>query len=101
MLLLTGTHLPVQHIAEISTTDAAAQQVLLNLENRLARAFAMIINFIDPDAIVIGGGLSNLSRLYSAIPLQWGKYVFSDTVKTVLLAPKYGDSSGIRGAAWL
>ena len=98
---LTGTHLPAQHIAEISTTDAAAQQVLLNLENRLARAFAMIINFIDPDAIVIGGGLSNLSRLYSAIPLQWGKYVFSDTVKTVLLAPKYGDSSGIRGAAWL
>lgn len=98
---LTGTHLPVQHIAEISTTDAAAQQVLLNLENRLARAFAMIINFIDPDAIIIGGGLSNLSRLYSAIPLQWGKYVFSDTVKTVLLAPKYGDSSGIRGAAWL
>ena len=98
---LTDTHLPVQHIAEISTTDVAAQQVLLNLENRLARAFAMIINFIDPDAIVIGGGLSNLSRLYSAIPLQWGKYVFSDTVKTVLLAPKYGDSSGIRGAAWL
>ena len=98
---LTGTHLPVQLIAEISTTDAAAQQVLLNLENRLARAFAMIINFIDPDAIVIGGGLSNLSRLYSAIPLQCGKYVFSDTVKTVLLAPKYGDSSGIRGAAWL
>ena len=98
---LTDTHLPVQHIAEISTTDVAAQQVLLNLENRLARAFAMIINFIDPDAIVIGGGLSNLSRLYSAIPLQWGKYVFSDSVKTVLLAPKYGDSSGIRGAAWL
>lgn len=98
---LTGTQLPVQHIAEISTTDAAAQQVLLNLENRLARAFAMIINFIDPDAIVIGGGLSNLSRLYSSIPLKWGKYVFSDSVKTVLLAPKYGDSSGIRGAAWL
>lgn len=99
--MLTGTNLPVQQIVEISSTNDNAEQVLLNLENRLARAFAIIINFIDPDAIVIGGGLSNLSRLYSSIPLQWGNYVFSDSVKTELLPPKYGDSSGIRGAAWL
>ena len=91
----------VEQIVSIAHKNDIAEQVLMNLEDRLARAFALIINFIDPDAIVIGGGLSNLSRLYDTVPSKWAQYVFSDSLETVLLTPKYGDSSGIRGAAWL
>ena len=69
--------------------------------NRLARSLASIINVIDPDVIVLGGGLSNIPRLYRDVPAQWEKYVFSDHVLTELLPPKFGDSSGVRGAAWL
>ena len=56
---------------------------------------------IDPDAIVLGGGLSSIERLYRDVPEQWSRYVFSDRVTTELLPPKFGDSSGVRGAAWL
>jgi fructokinase len=69
--------------------------------NRLTRALASIINVLDPDAIVLGGGLSAITRLYADVPAQWEKYVFSDHVATELLPPKFGDSSGVRGAAWL
>src|SRR5262249_2875898 len=61
---------------------------------------ASVINVLDPDVIVLGGGLSNLSRLYGAVPRAWARYVFSDRVDTRLLAPRHGDSSGVRGAAW-
>jgi fructokinase len=70
-------------------------------EERLARALAGVINILDPDAIVLGGGISNISRLYANVPLLWGPYVFSDQVATKLLPPVHGDSSGVRGAAWL
>jgi predicted NBD/HSP70 family sugar kinase len=70
-------------------------------EDRLARALAHVINVVDPSAIVLGGGLSNWSRLYSSLPRLLEKYVFSDTVSTVVLPPRFGDSSGVRGAAWL
>lgn len=56
---------------------------------------------LDPDIIVLGGGLSNLRRLYESVPRLWGQYIFSDTVSTRLLPPVHGDSSGVRGAAWL
>ena len=56
---------------------------------------------IDPDVIVLGGGLSNLTRLYDAVPARWGRYIFSDRVTTRLVPPAHGDSSGVRGAAWL
>lgn len=68
---------------------------------RLARALASVINLLDPDAIVLGGGLSSLAILYREVPRLWGRYVFSDMVVTRLLSPRHGDASGVRGAAWL
>ena len=70
-------------------------------EARLARALAQVINILDPDAIVLGGGVSNLDRLYDRVPRLWGEWVFSDHVATRLVKNKHGDSSGVRGAAWL
>jgi len=69
--------------------------------DRLARGLASVINLFDPDAIVLGGGLSNLDALYERVPQRWPRYVFSDTVRTVLLRNRHGDSSGVRGAARL
>jgi fructokinase len=68
---------------------------------RLARALAGVINILDPDVIVLGGGISNLASLYTSVPARWQPYVFSDQVRTRLLPPVHGDSSGVRGAAWL
>ena len=62
---------------------------------------ASVINILDPNVIVLGGGVSNYKRLYTSIPNLWGKYVFSDNVDTKLLPAKFGDASGVRGAAWL
>jgi fructokinase len=76
-------------------------QNLDRYEERLARALAGVINILDPDVIVLGGGISNVPRLYANVPLLWGPYVFSDRVATKLLPPVHGDSSGVRGAAWL
>jgi fructokinase len=61
----------------------------------------VVINIVDPEVIVLGGGLSNLGGLYARVPALWGAHVFSDEVRTKLLAPRHGDSSGVRGAAWL
>ena len=74
---------------------------LQRYEERLAKSLASIINIIDPDVIVLGGGMSNIESLYLNVPKLWGKYVFSDHVITKLLPPLHGDSSGVRGAAWL
>ena len=81
--------------------DAACEATLQRYEERLARALASVINVIDPEFIVLGGGLSNISRWYQSVPQLWGRHVFSDQVVTRLLPPKFGDSSGVRGAAWL
>jgi fructokinase len=70
-------------------------------EERLARALAQVINLLDPDVIVLGGGLSNLDRLYVHVPQLWAAHVFSDVVTTRLMKNQHGDSSGVRGAAWL
>ena len=67
----------------------------------LARALAHVINILDPDVIVLGGGLSNIDRLYDTVPTLWREWVFSDTTTTELLPPVHGDSGGVRGAAWL
>ena len=83
------------------TTDERAMQIVSRYEQRLAKSLAMIVNIIDPHVIVLGGGVSNVTDLYEKIPTLWGKYIFSDCINTQLLPPKYGDSSGIRGAAWL
>ena len=81
--------------------DARAIACLERYERRFARAIASIINVVDPDVIVLGGGLSNLTRLYDRVPAQWGAHVFSDRIDTRLVKAKHGDSSGVRGAAWL
>ena len=70
-------------------------------EERLARALAGVINILDPDVIVLGGGISNIQSLYTNVPDLWQPYVFSDQVQTRLAKPVHGDSSGVRGAAWL
>jgi len=70
-------------------------------EERLARALAGVINVLDPDVIVLGGGISNVPRLYANVPVLWRQHVFSDRVATRLAPPVHGDSSGVRGAAWL
>jgi fructokinase len=81
--------------------DPAAEAALQRYEDRLARGLATVINVLDPETIVLGGGVSNLERLYASVPRLWQRYVFSDTVRTRLLPPAHGDSSGVRGAAWL
>lgn len=81
--------------------EPAAEACMRDYEDRLARSLGSIINVLDPDVIVLGGGLSNISRLYRNVPARWHQYVFSDHVATRLLPPVFGDASGARGAAWL
>jgi len=91
--------------AEIVTAaeeeDAQADAALQRYEQRLARALASVINVVDPHVIVLGGGLSRISRLYETVPSLWEPFVFSDRVDTRLVPPVHGDSGGVRGAAWL
>ena len=79
----------------------AAKAALSRYENRLARSLASVINILDPDIIVLGGGLSNIAQLYENVPSLWDQWVFSDRVDTRLLENVHGASSGVRGAAWL
>jgi fructokinase len=81
--------------------DAGAEAILNRYESRLARGLAVAINILDPAAIVLGGGLSNLTRLYERVPPLLVPLVFSDRLATRILPPRHGDSSGVRGAAWL
>lgn len=98
----TGERLPAEQIvARAGAADAACLAALDRYEERMARALASLVNVLDPDAIVLGGGLSNVARLYRNVPPLLGRHVFSDRVDTPLLAPRHGDSSGVRGAAWL
>ncbi|UCH61784.1 MAG: ROK family protein [Fidelibacterota bacterium] len=88
-------------LAKASAGDAVAEDLLKRYDDRLARALASIINVVDPHVIVLGGGLSNMDRLVDNVPGLWDQYVFSDQVNTVLRSAVHGDSSGVRGAAWL
>jgi fructokinase len=81
--------------------DTRADAALARYEDRMARALAAIVNVLDPDVIVLGGGLSRIARLYESVPRLWRPHIFSDTVVTRLVPAKHGDSSGVRGAAWL
>jgi fructokinase len=101
-LAATGRDLSAAAIAAAAAAgDADAGASLARYADRLARALAGVINLIDPDVIVLGGGLSNVTALYDMVPIRWGRYVFADAVTTLLVPPLYGDSSGVRGAAWL
>jgi fructokinase len=98
----TGEELDAMTIAaRAAGGDAPCEATLARYEERLARALAAVVNLLDPDVIVLGGGLSNLTRLYERVPERWGAWVFSDRVDTALRPPAHGDASGVRGAAWL
>ena len=94
----TSTH---DIIAAAKQGEPRAVAALARYTDRLARALAVVINQLDPDAIVLGGGMSNIASLYEDVPRLWQQYIFSDSVATQLLPPRFGDSSGVRGAAWL
>ena len=97
----TNTFTAAEIVSRAVGGDRNANLCLEQYERRLAKALAHIINVIDPDVIVLGGGMSNIFRLYENVPRYWDEYVFSDHVTTKLVAPMHGDSSGVRGAAWL
>jgi len=104
---LSGPGLAADHLKltdeRLNAEEIAARpgEALRRYEERLARALASVINVLDPDVIVLGGGMSNLERLYTEVPRLWSKHVFSDHVATRLARNAHGDSSGVRGAAWL
>ena len=107
---LSGPGLARDHGGEIQAIEIIQQakqgekKALATLEryyDRMARCLALVINIVDPDVIVLGGGLSNVETLYNEVPRRLPRYVFSDTLKTQLKPPVHGDSSGVRGAAWL
>jgi len=104
---LSGPGLAADHLKltdeRLNAEEIAARRgaALGRYEERLARALAPVINVLDPDVIVLGGGMSNVERLYTEVPLLWSKHVFSDHVATRLARNAHGDSSGVRGAARL
>lgn len=101
-LLAAGKQVPATTICELAADgDNAASESLGIYQQQLACALSQVINLVDPDVIVLGGGLSNIRSLYENIPSLWQQWVFSDTVATRLLPARFGDSSGVRGAAWL
>jgi fructokinase len=105
----TGARLTAEQIAERSTAgDPDAEATLERHASRMARALASIINVLDPDVIVLGGGVSNIGALYERVPRLWGEWVFEchgagppEEVRTRLVRARHGDASGVRGAAWL
>ncbi len=97
----SGTAVGAAEIAARAAHEAQAREVMARYEERLARALASVINILDPEVIVLGGGVSNVERLYTGVPALWGRYVFTDRVRTRLVQNRHGDSSGVRGAAWL
>jgi fructokinase len=116
--LLSGTGLAREHawrhggelrgeeiVERAAAGNAACQATLVRHARRLAQGLAAVINLLDPDVIVLGGGLSRLPHLYEQVPAQWGRWVFSggvaDPVRTRLVPARHGDASGVRGAAWI
>ena len=98
----TGVGLePAEIAARARQGEGAAAATLARYEERLARALGVVINILDPDVIVLGGGLSQIERLYRQVPRHWGAHIFSDRADTRLAPPLHGDASGVRGAAWL
>jgi fructokinase len=90
-----------EKLAPAQIVAGGNEATLVRYEERLARALGTIINVLDPDVVVLGGGMSNVQRLYDNVPKIWGRYIFSDHVATRLVRAMHGDSSGVRGAAWL
>ena len=96
-----GPEVASEQVLARAASEPLAAAVFRAWTRRLAKSLATIINVVDPDVIVVGGGLSRVEAIYRDVPLQWGAWVFSDTVQTKLVPSKFGDASGVRGAAWL
>ncbi|WP_068635696.1 ROK family protein [Thauera butanivorans] len=96
-----GDTLGAAAIVAAANHDPDCDATLRRYEQRLARALAGVINLLDPDVIVLGGGLSRIERLYTNVPALWAPFVFSDCIATRLVPARHGDASGVRGAAWL
>ena len=96
-----GIHRPAEQIANRTGDDETARAVLDRYAARLARSLAGVINIVDPDVVVLGGGLSNIEELYTTVPRLWSEWIFSDGVATRLARNLHGDSGGVLGAAWL
>jgi fructokinase len=88
-------------VARAEAGEEAATASLERYEDRMARALAVVLDILDPDVVVLGGGMSQIARLYDTVPRIWQEWAFSDRVDTALRPPVHGDSSGVRGAAWL
>ena len=88
-------------VADFEAGEGAAVAAMERFEDRLARGLAQVINILDPDVIVIGGGVSRVKHIYQELPKKLAAYVFGGEVSTPVLPAMYGDSSGVRGAAWL
>ena len=101
--LAYGADAPTAHdiAAAAAGGEAQAAAALSTYVRRLAKALATVVNMLDPDVVVLGGGLSNIDALYTRVPAEWTHWIFSDRVDTRLARARYGDSSGVRGAAWL
>ncbi|MGE5125103.1 MAG: ROK family protein [Betaproteobacteria bacterium] len=98
----TGDALEAPEIAaRAARGEPAALSALERYEDRMARALAVVLDVLDPDVVVLGGGMSQVRRLYASVPRLWQQWAFSDRVDTLLRPPVHGDSSGVRGAAWL
>ncbi|MEO0325678.1 MAG: ROK family protein [Myxococcota bacterium] len=99
---ITGVRREGAALAEgAASGDDDARATLDRHADRFARALAVVLDVLDPDVVVLGGGVSKLAHLYAAIPTRWGTHVFSDVVRTRLVPARHGDASGVRGAAWL
>jgi len=100
--LATGSRKSAEEIVQdVLANDPQASAALSRYVDRLARGLSHVINIIDPDVVVLGGGMGRIESLYHAVPLNWDRYIFSDRVRTQIKPPLHGDSSGVRGAAWL
>jgi fructokinase len=100
--LLSGHQIAAAEVAQLAGGgDAIAVTALQRYQRQLAYALAQVINILDPDTVVLGGGLSNVASFYESVPQLWRQHIFSDSVQTRLLPAQFGDASGVRGAARL
>ena len=99
---ITNKNISPEKIVElVDQEDEFAIQAMELYELRLAKSLSIVINLLDPDMIVLGGGLSNINRIYDKVPILLDEYVLSDSISTQIIKAVHGDSSGVRGAAWL
>ncbi len=98
---INGENLDPAAIVDAARDSAPHAATLHRYIERMARALAQVVNLLDPDVIVLGGGMGNIEALYQEVPRHWRRWIFSDVVNTRLTRPRFGDSSGVRGAAWL